>query len=368
MSTFALPDLGEGLRDAEIVAWHVCVGDRVVADQPLVSVETDKAVIEIPAPEAGKITALHAAEGDTIPTGDPLVDIAGEADECGAEDEGAIVGTLPRDRPAVAPQASRSPHPPPRVRIAPAVRKFAADRGISLDGIAGTGPDGTVTRSDVEAAAALPEGWDALRGVRRAMARTMSRANAEVAVTTVSDDADVSDWPVDADVTLRLIAALVDGCRAAPALNAWYDGAREALRLHDRIDLGIAVDTGDGLFAPVLRAAGQRDAADLRRGIDAMKRDIQTRAIPRDQLRDATITLSNFGTICGRYAALAVVPPQVAILGAGRIRPTPRVVEGLIVVGHTLPLSLSFDHRVVTGAEASRFLSAAIATLERPDA
>jgi pyruvate dehydrogenase E2 component (dihydrolipoamide acetyltransferase) len=240
--------------------------------------------------------------------------------------------------------------------------------GVDLATVTPTGPDGIITSDDVEKAAQSQSGTVAepLRGVRYAMAINMTRARAEIVPATVVDDADVDLWPADADVTIRLVRAVVAGCRAAPALNAWFDAAAMSRRLHQRIDLGIAVDTGDGLFVPVLRDVGNRLASDLRRGIDALKCDVAARKVPLAELHGQTITLSNFGMFAGRFAALAIVPPQVAILGAGRIAPRPVASPDGVAVHRTLPLSLTFDHRVVTGTEAARFLAAAIHDLRQP--
>jgi pyruvate dehydrogenase E2 component (dihydrolipoamide acetyltransferase) len=181
---------------------------------------------------------------------------------------------------------------------------------------------------------------------------------------TIVDDADIGDWPADADVTLRLIAAVAAGCAAAPALNAWFDPATMARRLHAAVDLGVAVDTPDGLFVPVLRDAAAQSPAALRAALAAAKQAVATRRIAPGEMAGATITLSNFGTLGGRYAALVIVPPQVAILGAGRARDAVAVRAGAPAVRRMLPLSLTFDHRVVSGGEAARFLAAAIASLE----
>jgi pyruvate dehydrogenase E2 component (dihydrolipoamide acetyltransferase) len=196
------------------------------------------------------------------------------------------------------------------------------------------------------------------------MAARMAHAHAEVVPATVSDDADVEAWE-DGDVTIRLVRAIIAGCAAEPALNAWFDSQNQGRRLHDKVDLGIAVDTEDGLFVPVLRDVARRDPADLRRGLENMKADIRARTIPPEELRGATITLSNFGTVSGRYAAPVVVPPQVAILSTGRIVPRVVAAAGQPAVHRIIPLSLTFDHRVVTGGEAARFLAAVIADLNR---
>jgi pyruvate dehydrogenase E2 component (dihydrolipoamide acetyltransferase) len=194
----------------------------------------------------------------------------------------------------------------------------------------------------------------------------MAHAHAEVVPATVSDDADVGAWRGN-DVTVRLVRAIVAGIAREPSLNVWYDSQSQGRRLHRKIDLGIAVDTEDGLFVPVLRDVANRAPADLRQGLDRMKADIVARTIPPEEMRGATITLSNFGSLAGRYAAPVVVPPQVAILSTGRAAARPVAVGSEIVVRRVMPLSLTFDHRVVTGGEAARFLAAVIADLELPE-
>ena len=366
MKTFNLPDLGEGLQEAEIVSWHVNPGDRVVADQPLVSVETDKAVVEVPSPRAGQIAELFGAEGDLIKVGAPLVAFAQAAEA----DAGTVVGQIAAgeeltEEVTTGQRGSRATS----VRATPAVRALARRKSVDLALVSGSGADGMITASDVERAAeTLSEAGplEPLRGVRRAMASRMAHAHAEVVPATVSDDANVEAWR-DRDVTVRLVRAIVAGCAREPALNVWYDSQSQGRRLHRKIDLGIAVDTEDGLFVPVLRDVANRSPEDLRGGLERMKADIRARTIPPEELRGATITLSNFGSLAGRYAAPVVVPPQVAILSTGRAIARPVAVRGEIAVQRVMPLSLTFDHRVVTGGEAARFLAAVIADLELPD-
>ena len=368
MKTFNLPDLGEGLQEAEIVAWHVAVGDRVAADQPLVSVETDKAVIEIPSPQAGRIAKLLARPGEIVEVGAPLAAFEPAA-EAGA---GAVAGEIKAASEVIEEEEAtvESPAAAAAVKATPVVRALARRLGVDLAVVGPSGPGGAITAPDVERAAKTPAeaaSLEPLRGVRRAMAQRMAQAHAEVAPATVMDEADIDSWRQEADVTIRLIRAVVAGCKAEPSLNAWYDSRAVGRRLHGKIDLGIAVDTEDGLFVPVMRDVGSRDAADLRRGLEAMKANITARTVPPEELRGATITLSNFGTLAGRYAVPVVVPPQVAILSAGRSAPRVIAVKGKAVIHRMLPLSLTFDHRAVSGAEAARFIGAAIADLESPD-
>jgi pyruvate dehydrogenase E2 component (dihydrolipoamide acetyltransferase) len=373
MQTFNLPDLGEGLQEAEIVSWHVSPGDHVVADQPIVSVETDKAVVEVPSPSAGKVARLFAEPGDIVQVGKPLLAFEGESD-VEAEAPGGIVGELRsggrREEQADAkrPEGGAAWRAGGRVKATPAVRALARRLGVDLSMVSPSGAEETVTTDDVKRAAetlSKAGPLEPLRGVRRAMAHRMARAHAEVVPATVMDDADIHAWPKSQDVTLRLIRAVAVGAAAEPSLNAWYESETEGRRLHQGVDLGIAVDTEEGLFVPVLRDVGNRDVDDLRRGLNRMKEDIQSRSIPSEELRGATITLSNFGTIAGRYAAPVVVPPQVAILSAGRIEQRIVAVRGKPVAHRMLPLSLTFDHRAVTGGEAARFLAAVLEDLRR---
>ena len=192
----------------------------------------------------------------------------------------------------------------------------------------------------------------------------MAAAHAEVVPATVTDDADIEEWRKDSDATTRLMRAIAAACRAEPALNAWYDSGTGERRLIARVDLGIAVDTEGGLIVPVLRNVAERSVSDLRAGLDRLRADSIARLIPLEELRGATITLSNFGMIGGRFANLIVVPPQVAIIGAGRISQQAVAHRGQPAVRRVLPLSLTFDHRIVTGGEAARFLVALKSALE----
>jgi pyruvate dehydrogenase E2 component (dihydrolipoamide acetyltransferase) len=365
MRQFLLPDLGEGLEDAEIVAWHVTQGDHVVADQPLVSVETDKAVVEVPSPQSGRIARLFGAKGDLVKVGAPLVEFA-EGQEA---DTGTVVGELRSDEPRrETPQAPGEAARAKPLQVLPAVRALARKLDVDLNLVQASGPDGTVTRADVERAAkSLTEAGPAepLRGMRRAMAQRMAAAHAEVVPASVTEEADIGEWAAGEDATIRLVRAIAAACKAEPSLNVWYNATAGERRLVKRMDIGIAVDTEGGLIVPLLRNVGERDARDLRAGLDRMRADAASRSIPPEELRGATITLSNFGMIGGRFANLVVVPPQVAIIGAGRIAQRVMVHEGQPAVRAVLPLSLTFDHRVVNGGEAARFIVALKGDLER---
>lgn len=368
MSVFKLPDLGEGLQEAEISAWHVAPGAAVTVDQPLLAVETAKALVDIPSPYAGRIVRVFGSPGDLLKVGDPLVEFADEARS--ESDAGTVVGrvetsaAVTREKKTIAGRTSAA-----SVKATPAVRALARKLDVDLSVVTPTGPNDTISAKDVERVARIFRDLgplERLRGVRRTMARSMAQAHTEVAPVTILDDADVAAWwPAKRDLMLRLIRAVASACEAEPALNAWFDSHALGRRLLDKIDLGIAVDTPDGLFVPVLRNVGRRTPDDLRAGLERLRRDVEQRTIPPEEMRGYTFTLSNFGTFGGRYANPIVQPPTVAILGAGKIRDSVVAVGGAPAVHPTLPLSLTFDHRAVTGGEATRFLAAVIRDLER---
>jgi pyruvate dehydrogenase E2 component (dihydrolipoamide acetyltransferase) len=296
-----------------------------------------------------------------------LVEFADGADD--RADANTVVGRLETGGTADRAAAPASDAPAPaRARAAPAVRALAQRLDVDLAVVTPTGPNDTITAKDVERVARILKEvgpLEMLRGVRRTMARSMSQAHAEVAPVTVNDDADLSAWwGGDQTLMLRLIRAIAAGCKAEPALNAWYDSRAVGRRVIAAIHLGVAVDTPDGLFVPVLRDVGARAPEDLRSALERLRRDVLARTIPPEELRGYTFILSNFGTFGGRYANPIVQPPTVAILGAGRVRDEVVAVGGQPAVHPILPLSLTFDHRAVTGGEATRFLSAAITDLE----
>lgn len=361
MTRFTLPDLGEGLQDAEIVNWHVTEGDHVTADQPLVSVETDKAVVEIPAPKSGLILKLLAQPGDIVPVGSALLDYSTEL----PEDAGAIVGDLQKEPTGPKSIGSEDADAVPaiksgdrgRAKVAPAVRRLAETLGIDLHQVTPSGSNGVITSGDVHAAAGANAGTgrtEKLAGIRRAMAIRMAMAGRQVVPATLHDMADLGGWPELADILPKLVFALIKAIRTEPALNVSYDSRVQQRTVHDIVNVGIAVDTPGGLIVPVLKDAGSIPPSGLKERIGDLVQAVHNRTVGPEDLRGGTITLSNFGTLGGRHANLVVIPPQVAILGAGRIFGTPPY----------LPLSLTFDHRVVSGGEAARFLATFITDIQ----
>jgi 2-oxoisovalerate dehydrogenase E2 component (dihydrolipoyl transacylase) len=419
VKTFNLPDLGEGLPEAEIVSWLVAEGDMVNVDQPMLSVETAKAVVEVPAPYTGRIAKIHAPDGTILPTHSPLVDIdtsadaatpapekkpsapapqgraaedeapaepEGEAPAESRQDSGTVVGKMMSsdellEDTDVAGRGRRKSEG--RVKAAPAVRALAKQLGVALENCRASGRHDRIVADDVRAAAAgsasaaparpapklkLPPGKpEPLRGPRRAMAQSMSAARDHVCECTIFDDADIHYWAPGQDITARLLRAIAAGCRAEPALNGFFDGATTSRQLESRVDIAIAVDTPEGLLVPVIRDVGQKSAQELRADLDAIKKATRERSVKPEDMRDFTFTLSNFGMMAGRYATPVVVPPTIAILGAGGLRHDVVAVMGGIEAHRRIPLSLTFDHRCATGGEACRFLAAVIKDLQKHD-
>ncbi|RLA30900.1 MAG: 2-oxo acid dehydrogenase subunit E2 [Gammaproteobacteria bacterium] len=394
MTTFNLPDLGEGLPDAEIVSWHVAEGDAVKTDDLLVSVETAKAVVEVPSPHTGVITKLYASAGDIVATGAPLVDFAEGASaevaqpapavEEKTENAATVVGNVPTSsevlqETAIAGGSRRRKKG--RIKATPSVRTQAKRLGIDLAEVTPTGKNGQITAKDLEAfggkqksqarpavsrPAMAPGQATALRGSRRAMAQSMSMNRDQVALCTMFDDADIHEWLNKRDFTARIMRALVAGCAAEPALNGFFDAESMIHQTESRVDMAMAVDTEGGLIVPVIRNVEEMSLDEIRAAVAKVKQATINRSVAPQDMVNYTITLSNFGMLAGRYATPLMVPPTVAILGTGKLQHDVVAVMGGIEVHRRIPLSLSFDHRCVTGGEACRFLAAVIQDLEKP--
>ena len=400
---FRFPDVGEGIAQGEIVRWLVAQGDRVKADQPLVEVETDKAVVEIPAPRAGTILRLPVAAGETIQVGEILA-VIGEADgsEAGAAPQpeaASVVGRLDAktmDLPPepVAAQPEDDALADRRVLAIPSVRKLARDLGVDLSRVAPSGPRGRIRREDVLRAApqdtASAQPADTQRDTHgaielqplTALRRTIAKAMVEAATTAVPittiDEVDISellDWrarsnAAASDVRLTLLPfimkAVVAALKQHPALNASLAEDQQHLILKRYYHLGIATDTPEGLIVPVVKDVDRKSLLDLATELQHLVELTNTRRIPLTDLRGGTFTISNYGAVGGIFATPMLHLPQVAILGVGRFMQKPVAYEGAVALRTILPLSLTFDHRVLDGAAAQRFLNAIMAHLADP--
>ena len=368
MTIFNLPDLGEGLPDAEISEWHIKAGDEVKLDQPLVSMETAKAVVEVPSPYDGIITELHGDNGDIIKTGSALISFE-LAKEENSSDSGTVVGNIKSSGETITDDfiiGGTNNNNSKLVKATPKVKALARKHSIELSTITGSGNNGMITAEDVQQAAnPLQEGYEPLKGVRRHMVQTMVQSHAEVVPVAIFDDANIESWDQKQDITVRLIQAITLAAKEEPALNAWYDGHNNAVKVFDKVQLGLATDTADGLFVPVIKNACCLTGSEIRTEINRYKKEVSERTVGAEELTGSTITLSNFGKFAGRYANPIIVPPSVAILGVGRLRQAAVSKNNSVVINPVLPLSLSFDHRAVTGGEATRFLGIILQSLEK---
>lgn len=372
MKVFNLPDLGEGLPEAEVVEWQVAEGEHVTVDQIILAVETAKAIVDIPSPQTGRVEKLLVKTGDLVKTGSALLVYAESLEEdclqANKNDQGAIVGDLPHANLSTQDNfivTSQHAYTPRNSYLDHSVQALAQHLNIDISTVKASADQ--LDSKDILQAHQQHNQFgkpEKLSGVRRSMAMNMARVHQEVPQVSLLDDADIQHWSDSEDMSLRLLKALQAGCEAVPDMNAWYQHTTQSRQLLRQIDVGVAVDSPQGLFVPVMRDIASRSQEDLRQGLNQLKQAVHQRTIPAQEMQGATIMLSNFGNLGGRYATPMLMPPCVAILGAGKIQRDAIAVDEHICIHRRLPLSLSFDHRVVTGAEASRFLLAVINSLQ----
>ena len=431
---FNLPDLGEGLEDAEIVEWKVSPGDAVELNQPLIEVNTAKALVEIPSPVAGRVTALHGEPGAVVVVGQPLVTfeveagvppsaegeaaaVAGQEARSGGDQpkrEAVLVGYGVGEGEADRRRRPKLQPPEPRgqgraARATPLVRRLARESGVDLSSVRGTGPDGRVTREDVERAAAgvtaeaPPEGTplvteggaDAarasaqvsaapvaadripVRGVRRLIAQKMTRSWREIPHVTTFHSVDAThvealrrelteESGTKVSGLAVIVRALVDVCRRHPMLNASFDTDAAEIVLKDAYHVGIAADTERGLMVPVVRDVDRKGIVQVAREIVEVVDAARGATASPDQLTGSTITVTNFGVFGSEAGTPIINHPEAAILGTGRIAERPVVVDRQVEIRPTLTLALSFDHRVLDGADADRAMTELRGVLENP--
>ncbi|HVE13981.1 MAG TPA: 2-oxo acid dehydrogenase subunit E2 [Elusimicrobiota bacterium] len=389
---FQLPDVGEGLTEGEIVKWLVKEGDSVQENQPMVNVLTDKAEVEIPSPKTGTILKLLAKEGQKVPVHSVIVTIQ-TTDGSGSKAHTASHG--PAHAPATAKASAPAPAKPGQVSATPAVRKLASDLGVDLARVAGTGPGGRITDEDVKkasgskpagapapapAASHGPEERVAYKGIRRRTGEKMAQSKKIIPHVTHFDEADITALGALRDemkgqaeakglkLTFMpfLIKALAKSLKEFPNLNSSLDDAREEIVLKKYVNVGIAVNTPQGLFVPVLKDADKKDLLQLAADVGGIAQRARDNKLAVPELQGGTITVTNIGPIGGLFATPIINHPEVAILGVMKAQERPVVREGKVVVRTMLNLALAFDHRVVDGAEAASFMNTLVKHLENP--
>lgn len=390
---FRLPDLGEGITEGEIVKWRVAKGDPIEEHQVVLEIETDKAIVEVPSPKKGRVSEIKMAEGSLVAVGAVLftVEVAdepGQASEAQKpkEEYASVVGTMP-DR--------------VDVLASPKARALAKKLGIDLSSVKGTGHAGIVTESDVTAAAGgakagLPlsapkeaaSGSDKfgliervpIKGVRKAIAKNLIASMRAAAFVTGMDDADVTElWDLRArerkaarekGIHLTFMPFIMKAVQHAlglyPSLNGSVDEKGEEIIIKKYYNIGVAVETPDGLMVSVVKNVEKKTILEIASELQEMSRKARERKITLEELKGSSFTITNYGSFGGVYATPIINYPDIAILGTGRIKERPWVKDGAVVARKTLPLSLTFDHRVLDGADASQFLNKVIGYIEDP--
>ncbi len=379
---FKLPDFGEGITEAELRKWLVREGEMVAEHQGIAEVETDKAVVEVPSPRSGRVVRLHQAEGAIVKVGDPLATLTEEGESLKEERPRSvgIVGTLPEAEEEM----------PVSVLATPAVRAKAREMGIDLGGVTGTGPRGSVTGEDL-LAAAKPAGKGAgddygpverlpIRGMRRTIARNLIQSQRMTAFVTAMEEADITELH---EIQVRearalsgkgihltflsfIIKAVQHALAEHPLLNSSIDDQAGEIVIKKYHNIGIAVDTPEGLMVPVLRNVETKSVLALAEELQKLAERARSRTITLQEFKGSTFTITNYGHFGGTYSTPIINYPDAAILGCGRIADRPWVVAGEVRIRKILHLSLTFDHRVTDDADAARFLARVVSYLEDP--
>jgi pyruvate dehydrogenase E2 component (dihydrolipoamide acetyltransferase) len=394
---FKFPDIGEGITEGEIVKWQVKEGDRVEQHQTIASIETDKAIADIPSPRSGVILKIHHKEGDIIKVGETLVTIGEPGEiiekppELPSRPTASVVGVL-EEAHAVSPR-------PPRIVATPATRRLTRELNVDLSEIAGTGLEGRITEDDVrkfaqskkervEVVTKPAEKRDTygcydvvpMKGVRRSTAKRMVESFRTAVHVTHMDEADVTELVAFREKQNKIaekrgmhltylpfiVKAVVAALKQYPYLNSSIDDEHEEIILKKYYNIGVAADTPDGLIVPVVKDADQKDIFTIAQEIQNLTEKAQSREISLSDLKGGTFTITNIGFIGGTHATPITNYPETAILATGRIRETPVVRDGQIVIRSIMPLSLSFDHRVTDGALAARFVNMIMKFLQDP--
>ena len=376
---FKLPDLGEGITEGEVVKWRVKEGDSVEEHQVIVEVETDKAIVEVPSPKKGKVVRKNKAEGDVVSVGETLVTLELEEKEVPEKEKRppsvSVVGTVPEAE---------------EVLATPLVRNLAKRLGVDLKKVTGTGPGGRITEEDVKGAGegVRKEAKDkygpiervAIKGVRKSIAKNLMLAQKNAAFVTGMDDCDMTElWKLrikekgeaqKRGVHLTFLPFFMKASQHAlrehPMLNASVDEETGDVIVKKYYNIGVAVDTPEGLMVPVVKDVDKKTIIELAGEVEELGKKARDRKITLEELKGSTFTISNFGTFGGVYATPIINYPDVAILGTGTIRERPWAVDGKIVLRVILPISFTFDHRVVDGKEAALFMNKVIKYLEDP--
>jgi len=413
---FKFPDVGEGITEGRIVEWKVKVGDIVEEDQILGMIETDKAVVEIPSPKAGKIIKLHTKVGESINVGDPMVSFELEGDDSEAaapkeegprpneKDSGGVVGKIEVGSGVLAPSSEgqkgakeKKVESSSKIIAIPRVRRLAKDLGVDLNSVKGSGEGGEITENDVRGAKGGKKKTSAavskisfekygrimkipMTQIRKTIAEKMHHSVSTIPHSLIFLEADVTDLAkvrqkekksaeskgIHLTFLPFIVRAVVSALKTNPYLNSSLDDETETIITKQYYNIGIAVDTANGLMVPVVKKADSKSILDIAKEIDELAGKAKSRKISLEDLQGGTFTITNYGSIAGSFAVPIINYPEAAILGFGRITEKPVIIDGEIKHRKMLPLSLAFDHRILDGGKAAMFLKELVKHLEDP--
>lgn len=378
---FVLPDLGEGITEGEIRKWLVKEGDAIEEHQTILEIETDKAIVEVPSPKKGRVLKINKDIGDIAKVGEVLMSIA---------EDGEIIEEKPKieERPKSVSVVGVLPEEE-EILATPAVRALAKELGVKIETIKGSGPGGSITREDVteasEKAKKIEDQYGTvermpIKGLRRTIAKNLILSQKTTAFVTGMDEADITElWNLrerekksllDKGIYITFLPFFIKAVHHAlaehPLLNASVDEEREEIIIKKYYNMGIAVDTPDGLMVPVIKDVDKKTILEVAKEIQDLSQKARERKIKLEEMKGNTFTITNYGHFGGVFATPIINYPDVAILGIGKISEKPWVKNGQIVIRKILPLSLTFDHRVTDGVDSAKFLSKVIQYLEDP--
>lgn len=385
---FVLPDLGEGTTEGEIRRWVIKEGDAVEEHQTVLEIETDKAVVEVPSPKKGKVAKIHKDVGQIVKVGEVLMTVVVEG-EAAEEKPGVEEKPEAEERPKSVSVVGVLPDEEQEILATPAVRALAKERRVSIESVKGSGPGGSITKEDVMKASAVEKKAEdqygpvervPMRGVRRTIAKNLILSQKTTAFVTGMEEADITElWNLrekekkglqEKGVHLTFmpffIKAVYHALTEHPMLNASVDEEREEIVVKKYFNIGVAVDTPDGLMVPVIREAVKKTIHELALELQELGQKARDRKIKLEEMRGSTFTVTNYGHFGGIFATPIINYPDVAILGTGKISEKPWVRGEKIVIRRILPLSLTFDHRVTDGVEATKFLTRVVNYIEDP--
>ena len=402
MVDIKFPDVGEGITEGTLVKWLVKTGDEIRVDQAMAEIETDKAIVEIPTPKAGKVSKLYGKEGDIIKVGSALVSLALPGEEIKAAEVKATIKP-PEIKYVDLKSEIKLPEKPPeelsKVLATPATRRLARELGVDISRVVGSGPGGRVTDEDVKRFAEVPpkppevtlpeaapetkalEERIPIKGIRKTIGERMVKSLFTAPHVVSMDEADVTELVIlrekekktaeEKGVKLTYLAFIIKAATVAlkqhPYLNASLDPQKNEIVLKHYYNIGIAADTPEGLMVPVIKNADQKSIMELAKETEKLSDESRNRKIKLSDLKGNTFTITNIGSIGGLFSTPIINPPDVAILGVHRIRDMPVAIDGDVKIRKILPLVLSFDHRVLDGAQAARFMNTLIDHLRDPD-